>query len=306
MKKPIVVTTGQAFSDIDAVGCAIAYAELLCLEGKSAEVVLPGVFNNSVTDSVKSWGLDYLIEPTHPDSDYVLVDISDPVHFATCTKYGTVTEVYDHHPGFESYWEEKIGVNSHIEPIGAAATLIWEEWKKRGQSESITQKSAQLLAVAILSNTLNFGAVITDKRDHRAFDELQTRFPLTSEWTTHYFIEQESAVMQDVRQAIKSDTKVLTLSGCPFPVTVGQIELWDGTAFLKANTETIESALESFGHDHWIMSIPSLSEKKNHFYTKNEDLKLLFSQKIGVTFDGDYATAPRLWLRKEILKKFSE
>jgi inorganic pyrophosphatase/manganese-dependent inorganic pyrophosphatase len=303
---PTVVTTGQAFADIDAVACAIAYAELLHIEGKSAEVVLPGTLNNSITNSVKAWKLDYLTKPTHSDTEYVLVDISDPVHFATCTKHGTVTEVYDHHPGFETYWQEKIGANAHIKPIGAAATLIWEEWKKRGQSKNITQKSAQLLAVAILSNTLNFGAIITDKRDHIAFDELQARFPLTSEWIARYFIEQESAVMQDVEQAIKSDTKVLTLSGCPFPVTVGQLELWDGRVFLNTNTEAIQSALESFGHEHWIMSIPSLSEKKNHFYAKNEDLKLLFSQKIGATFDGNYATTPRLWLRKEILKKFSK
>ncbi len=47
---PIVITTGQAFADIDAVACAIAYAELLTLEGKSSEVVLPGTLNNSVTD----------------------------------------------------------------------------------------------------------------------------------------------------------------------------------------------------------------------------------------------------------------
>lgn len=39
--KPTIVTTGQAFADIDAVGCAIAYAELLRAEGKSAEAVLP-------------------------------------------------------------------------------------------------------------------------------------------------------------------------------------------------------------------------------------------------------------------------
>ena len=48
----IVVTTGQAFADIDAVGCAIAYAELLRVEGKSAEVVLPGTLNIGESDSV--------------------------------------------------------------------------------------------------------------------------------------------------------------------------------------------------------------------------------------------------------------
>lgn len=130
--KNIVVTSGQAFADIDAVGCAIAYAELFRLEGKPAEAVFPGVLNNSVTESVKAWGLEYLTDPTDPDTQYVLVDISDLQYVAACTRQGTVIEVYDHHPGFESYWKEKIVADAHIEPIGAAATLIWEEFKKRG------------------------------------------------------------------------------------------------------------------------------------------------------------------------------
>lgn len=302
----IVVTTGQAFADIDAVGCAIAYAELLRVEGKSAEVVLPGTLNSSVSDSVRVWGLEYVTTPTNSEAEYVLVDVSDPAHIADCTKTGNVTEVYDHHPGFEQYWQEKIDAHSHIEPIGAAATLIWEEWKKRGQTEKISEKSANLLAVAILSNTLNFGAIITSDRDRVAYAELMAISPLTDEWIAQYFTEQETAVMQDVHQAIINDTKVLSIPGLPFALTVGQLELWDGSAFLKTNTESIESALKSFGEEHWIMSIPSLSEKKNHFYTKSEAVKELFSSGLGITFDGDYATSPRLWLRKEIIKQLSK
>ena len=302
---PIVVTTGQAFADIDAVACAIAYAELLTREGKSAEVVLPGVLNNSVTDSVKAWGLEYLTAPTEPNTQYVLVDVSDPVHFADCAKGGTITEVYDHHPGFKTYWQEKIGEHAHIEPIGAAATLIWEEFKNRGHAKEISPKSAQLLAVAILSNTLNFGAVITHERDHTAFAELQAIAQLTDDWIAQYFTEQEQTVIKDVRQSIISDTKVLVPPAFPITLTIGQLELWDGSSFLSTHTDAISSALESFGHDHWIMSIPSLSEKKNHFYTKNEEVRHLFSSGLGITFQGDFATSPRLWLRKEIIKKLS-
>ncbi len=259
-----------------------------------------------MTESVRAWGLEYLTAPTHPDTEYVIVDISDPAHIATCAQMGTVTEVYDHHPGFENYWQERIGTNSHIESIGAAATLIWEEFKKRGHADHISPLSARLLAVAILSNTLNFGAVITHERDHTAYAELMTIAPLTDEWIASYFTEQETAVMQDVRQAIINDTKILSIPGLPFAMTVGQLELWDGSAFLKNNLEAIESALASFGEEHWIMSIPSLSEKKNHFYTKNDVLKQVFAQGLSITFDGDFATSPRLWLRKEIIKQLSK
>lgn len=302
----IVVTTGEAYADIDAVGCAIAYAELLRLEGNMAEVVFPGVLNTSVTDSVKAWGIEYLTAPTDPKNQYVVVDISEPAHIATCTSLGTITEVYDHHPGFETYWQERIGEKAHIEPIGAAATLIWEAWKKRGQSEHISPTSAKLLSVAILSNTLNFGAHITHERDHVAYTELQAIAPLTDEWIAQYFTEQETSVIRDIRQSIINDTKVLHIPGVPFTLTVGQLELWDGSMFLKNNGETIESALTSFGHEHWIMSIPSLHEKKNHFYSKHEAVKALFSHGLSIPFSGNYATAPRLWLRKEIIKQLSK
>ena len=53
----IVVTAGQTFNDIDVLACAIAYSELLLLEGKKSEVVLPGPLNNSVTNIIRSWGL---------------------------------------------------------------------------------------------------------------------------------------------------------------------------------------------------------------------------------------------------------
>ncbi len=278
--KPIVVTSGQAFADIDAVACAIAYAELLTLEGRKAQVVFPGTLNNSVTESIKSWGLTYQTTPTHTESEYVLVDVSDPEYIASCAKEGIITEVYDHHPGFESYWEQKIGDGAHIEPIGAAATLIWETFKKHGQSKNISEHSAKLLAVAILSNTLNFGAHITHERDHTAYAELQARFPLSDEWIKDYFTEQEKAALHNVRESIISDTKVLTLPGLSFSFTVGQLELWDGSTFLKNNTETICSTLESFGHDHWIMSIPSLSEKRITFIQKMKRSKNSFPKRL--------------------------
>ena len=62
-----IVTTGEAFTDIDALACAIAYGELLKLEGKEAEVVLPGLLNHSITPTIKSWNLDFKTGPSFSD-----------------------------------------------------------------------------------------------------------------------------------------------------------------------------------------------------------------------------------------------
>ena len=302
--KHTIVTTGQVFADIDAVACVIAYAELLRLEGRTAEALLPGALNNSVTVSVRAWGLEYRVEPSTMDAEYAVMDVSEPKYIATAATAGTIVEVYDHHPGFEVYWQEKIGEHSHIEPIGACATLIWEEFEKRGKGSEISLLSARLLAVAILSNTLNFGAIITHERDRRAFDTLWQRSELPDSWIPEYFAEQEAAVVGNVVQSIIDDTKVFTIASVPFPFTIGQLELWDGSEFLKRESAAVKSALETFGHPHWIMSIPSLSERRNHFYTEHPEVKALFERGLGIKFAGDYASSDRLWLRKEILKEF--
>jgi inorganic pyrophosphatase/exopolyphosphatase len=304
--KHTIVTTGQAFADIDAVACVIVYAELLRLEGRTAEALLPGALNNSVTRSVRSWGLEYRTEPSTTDAEYAVMDVSEPKYIATAATAGAIVEVYDHHPGFEAYWQEKIGERAHIEPIGACATLIWEEFEKRGKANDISVLSARLIAAAILSNTLNFGAVITHERDRRAFNTLWQRSDLPDTWIPEYFAEQEAAVAGNVVQTIIDDTKVFTIASVPFPFTIGQLELWDGSGFLKRESAAVKSALESFGHPHWIMSIPSLSERRNHFYTEHPEVKALFERGLGIKFAGDYATSDRLWLRKEILKGFQK
>ena len=230
--KHTIVTTGEAFADIDAVACVIAYAELLRLEGRTAEALFPGALNNSVTPSVRSWGLDYETVPSTSEAEFVVMDVSEPEHIAKAATAGTIVEVYDHHPGFETYWQEKIGEHSHIELIGACATLSWEEFEKRGRTNEISTLSARLLAIAILSNTLNFGAVITHERDRRAFEILWKRGGLASTWIAEYFVEQETTIMGNVTQVIIDDTKIFTLSNVAFPFTIGQLELWDGSGFL--------------------------------------------------------------------------
>jgi nanoRNase/pAp phosphatase (c-di-AMP/oligoRNAs hydrolase) len=62
--KNYVVTSGEAFTDIDAFACAIAYGELLKLEGSNVEVVLPGPLNHSITPTIRSWNFEFKTEPS--------------------------------------------------------------------------------------------------------------------------------------------------------------------------------------------------------------------------------------------------
>jgi len=298
-----IVTSGQLFSDIDALACAIAYSELLILEGKESEVVLPGILNTSITQTIKDWGISYVTSPSFSDADYTVVDVSDLEHIAICAKENTIVEIFDHHLGFESYWKEKLGEKSRIEFIGACATLIWEEYKKRNQERNISMLSSNLLSVAILSNTLNFGAQITNQRDLQAFQELQSLNALSEEWIEQYFSDQEKDINKDVAEAIVNDTKVVT-SLSTFPsLVIGQLELWDGSSFLEKNQNIIKEVLQGFKSDYWFMSIPSIGERRNYIYVENPEIKELLSKVLDITFEGNRGVTEKLWLRKEILKE---
>lgn len=298
-----IVTSGEKFTDIDALACAVAYSELLLLEGKESEVVLPGILNTSITQAIKDWGVIYNVSPTFVDADCIVVDVSDPEQIAEFVKEDCIVELFDHHLGFEEYWQERIGDKSHIEFIGACATLIWEEYKKRNQESNISVLSRNLLSVGILSNTLNFGAQITNERDKQAFQELQALYPLSPEWIEQYFSDQEKDINKGIVEAITNDTKVITDLNLNLPLVIGQLELWNGSDFLDKNLELIKQTLEGFKSEYWFMSVPSLKEKKNYIYTENPEVKELLTKVLDITFEGDRGVTQRLWLRKEILKE---
>ena len=100
----IIVTSGQPFTDIDALACTLAYTELLNLEGKNAFAVLPGPLNKSITEKIKSWNLDFLKKPESKNAKYILVDISDPNFFANFVKEKDVVEIFDHRYVFLYYY----------------------------------------------------------------------------------------------------------------------------------------------------------------------------------------------------------
>src|SRR3989344_8563469 len=127
--RKIVVTSGQPFTDIDALACATAYMELLKKEGKEAETVLPGSLNKSITKKIKKWKLNFSKNPKFNHAKYVLVYISEPIYFADFVKEKDVIEVFDHRTGFENYWKERIGSKAKIETVGSCTTLIWEEFE---------------------------------------------------------------------------------------------------------------------------------------------------------------------------------
>lgn len=294
----IAVTAGQSWVDIDAYSCIVAYTELLRLEGQAVEAVNPGALNASIPPYLATLGA-CRTEPSSHECRVILVDISDPAYVSGFVKPEAVIEVFDHHLGFETYWQEKIGNKAQIEFIGACATLIWEVFVARGQAKNISMDSATLLAAAIVSNTLNFNASMTNERDRQAYSELSQIAKLPSNFIANYFLACEAGTLKDIAAAIKNDTKIQVLDNLGVTLTIGQLELWDSASFIRSNESIIR---KTFGLEpYWMLTSPSISEGLNRLYTTNAKVKDWLTKAINASWDGDFGSTKRLYLRKEII-----
>jgi inorganic pyrophosphatase/exopolyphosphatase len=295
----LVVTTGTRFTDIDGLACVVAYREI---PPEPPLAVIPGELNQSVTTKIRSWPLNYVTALREAgEYDFVVVDVSEASQLGGFVNKDRIIEVYDHHFGFEKYWQEKLGEKAKIEAVGACATLIWEEFKKRCPDKKLSPLAANLLYAAIVSNTLNFQASVTTERDKQAFEELKAFIDLPPDWVARYYQDQEVDIYTNPEQAIAKDTKIQIIKG--MRCAVGQLELWNSQAFIEEHLRQIEVVMKAFEPEIWFFSSPSISEGRNYIFTKSETVKNLLRQVLAIDFFGtDIGVTKKLWLRKEILK----
>jgi inorganic pyrophosphatase/exopolyphosphatase len=298
-----IITSGYKYIDIDAYAGIIAYAELLCAQGGQAQAVSTAAWNESISKTVRSWPAPLKTAYTPASEDtFTIVDLSDPDHFDHIVDLARIDEIIDHHPSFGAYWQERIGDKAQIEFIGAACTLVYERWVTAGLADKMSEISAKLLVTGILDNTLNFKAHVTTDRDRKAYKELTAHANIPEGWTAQYFTECQEAILADVETSIRNDSKVLSFSSFPRPLSVGQLVVWDVSEVLDKHKGTVERVLAAVKPD-WFMNLVSVGEGSSYFICKDPAVQAWLADLLGVTFEGDVARADRLWLRKEIIKQ---
>lgn len=302
----IIVTAGERYIDIDAYACAVAYAELLNLLGKPAIAASSAVWNESITTSLRALRTPLVTgHRPMPGDQFVMVDVSYPSQFDTFVDQQHIIEVFDHRAGFEEYWTERLGNDSHIEFIGAAATLIYEAWAKAGVVNRMSKQSARLLAAAILDNTLDFKAGVTTDRDKTAYAFLARHADLSDQWAADYFTDCQAAILADLPRALQNDTKLLTFSGLEGQLCLGQIVVWNAQEVIADRLETISAVLGEL-RPLWLANVVSISEGKSYFVAGDQRVRSWAERLLNVHFIGNIATADTLWLRKEIIKQDKE
>lgn len=295
-----VITAGAKYIDIDVLACGVAYHALLRKLGRASVCVLCGPYNETVPASVRAWNPVFdRVPPTLAATDtFILVDISNPDHLPAFVDPARVVEVWDHRAGFEDYWTRRLGAHN-IELVGSCATLIWEQYVKRGMENAITPLDANLLYTAIFSNTLNLQAAVTHERDRAALIALRRHVDLPPEWIARYYAATQAAIMADPVRALATDRKTVVLSGMTF--VIGQLELWDARELFAGHavTDIVQHALGG-GTTHWFLTMPSLSEGRTYFVTNSPATQGILSAAFDTTFCDGVAVLPRAALRKEV------
>ncbi len=302
-----IVTVGKSFNDVDAFGCAVAYAELLRSEGKEAQAVFFGPLNHSVTLLALEQNVPYLLDYTlAPEDLLVYVDVSDPAYVAfPDLDPSRVFEIFDHHYGYEAYWAEHLGERSHIERVGAAATLIWEQVKKRGYETQVSSESVNLLALAILQNTLNFTSTETNERDTRAFEELLSHVSMEAGWQERYFAECAQSMKEQFETVLRNDTKAFPKYFGDKTFLFSQLEITEEPrAFFERSQLAINAFWSEFPLHRGLVNIVDMSSKTSLLYSDDmewlhKELTPLFSV---ITSSENWIQIP-IHQRKQILKK---
>lgn len=296
-----IVTAGYPYVDIDAYAAMVARAELFSLQGQESRAATSSKLNESIPASLRA--LNAPVEQGYlprPGETFTLVDVSDPKTFDPIVNPERIIEVIDHHSGFEPYWRHLLGTAADIQIIGAACTIIYERWAQAGLLDSMSPRTATLLAAGILDNTLNFQAHITTARDREAYRDLHSIARLPEDWAATYFADCQQGIEHNLAEAIKNDTKVIEFRGQPTVYAVGQIVIWDAQSIINDHLDTIAQTVSSI-QPTWFANVVSIKGDKSYFVCTDPAIQTWLSSLLGVRFSGNIAPADRLWLRKEII-----
>lgn len=299
----VIVTSGGAYTDIDAYGGCVAYAELLRQNGEAAEAVLEAPLNASIPPHLRELPVRFIQNYLPNDADeFVLIDISEERVFAPFVAHEHIKEIIDHHPGFEAFWANQKHVKAQIEIVGAACTQVFERWEKANKIANLDKSLAKLLMAGILDNTLCLKAAITTDRDRQAYEQMRTIVDDDGTFAERYFEDCQYSIEQDVTGAVTNDMKHIGFPEIGF-MTTGQLAVWDASHILRDHVEKLHKIAADEGNAHWFMNVIDIKRGRSTILATDKETQDYFSALLGVAFDNTgLAQADRLWLRKEILK----
>ena len=122
-------------------------------------------------------------------------------------------------------------------------------------------------------------------------------------YAKQYFIECQNLIEEDLKKAIKNDTKIEQITHI-LPPVFGQLTVWNEEIILQ-NKKTIEDTLDSIG-TNWIMNVISLQQGKSYVMVSNSSIEKNIEKLLYGKFQNHIMICKEVFLRKEIIKMARE
>lgn len=300
-----ILITPKINPDLDGVACACAYAEFLNTKHKENQHVA-GIYGRPHIEArflleklnVKD---EFSYNPTESFDKFIIVDASDAKGMPDIIRPEDVIEVIDHR---EAHQAQALFSNAKIqvEPVGAAATLIFEKIKQAAMP--ITDKLMFLLYGAIFSNTLNFKSSVVDQRDRESVKFIENNLSSLSVGGTieEMFDYKTEYIKNNLEEVFRDDFKIFDYSG---KLAIVQIEGFDLDNLVCDKKDEIKDILTKLknesGLDYIFLTAADIKNAYNIFVAIDENTKLLLSRVLGLSFDDNgIARNTKLLLRKQI------
>ena len=293
----IVLTTGKSYIDIDGYASCLAYRELLKLQGIESKFVSYATLNYSVTKSLLELPFHIDDYEINQDDTFIILDLSNRDFFPDFVTEEAVVELIDHHLGFENYWKDRLNEKAIIEQIGSVATIIVEKYEQCNLLQEIDIEVAKLLMAAILDNTLNFTAKITNERDKVAYSKLE-KIINDVNFSDMYFSECQDTIESNLEEAIVNDLKFEKVNEY-LPHIFGQLTIWDINKLLR-QVNKIEEIISKYG-DEWIINIISLKDNTSYIICSDDRVKSNIEKLFDCRSNHNMLIVEPAKLRKEIM-----
>jgi inorganic pyrophosphatase/exopolyphosphatase len=305
LKKEKIIITGYENPDLDNIASAYAYKEYLDKKGIKTEI---GIFGPPHPEA--QFLMDYLKVKIKrigrifdSKAKIILVDCSEPGWIYPKIKKTQVIEVYDHRTVHQA--DAFKNAKTHIDLIGACATIMAEKFYKEKIKPS--RIATILLYCAIISNTINFKARVTTKRDKKMANWLKTQTKISKN-LIHQMFAHKSAIKGPLKKIFLKDFAVNEFGGIRF--SIFQLEIINVKKLIDERLSEAKKALleikKKSKFDLVFLTCVDIEKGYNTFVAPDEVAEKVVSTTLGIKFNNGVAVMPRVIMRKEIMPLLKE
>lgn len=294
-----VLIFGHQNPDTDAIGAAIAFANLQKELGVDAEAVALGTPNEETQFALDHFGLTtprVVTAIADETNDIMLVDHNEFQQSVSDIEKLNILAVVDHHR--IANFQTANPLYYRAEPVGCTSTIVLKMYKEKGIT--VPAKIAGMMLSAIVSDTLLFKSPTCTQEDIDAANELAA---LASVDLNSYGLDLLKA---GTNLGTKTEAELLDLDAKSFPMAdktvriaqVNTVDLDEVFARQDALRDAMLSANVENGYDLFLLLVTNVLDSDSELLVAGESRDKV-TEAFGVQLTNDRAFLPGVVSRKK-------